>query len=233
LAVKSPLPKTYEDRLSEEFSLARYHCVASSVVKEQLIADGVPAEHIWVVPYGADEKLFPKRDQTPEGPFRICFAGRQSLRKGIHYLLKALQLAGEADWELHCFGMPFRESAADFESYSGKPRIRQRGSVPQSVLARELANMHVLVLPSAEEAFGLVVVQALQVGVPCIVSDRVGAKDLIRDGETGSVVPFGDAEAFADALKDWKAKRITVMDVFPWADCAETLLRESVKPSTT
>ncbi|NBD37233.1 MAG: glycosyltransferase [Verrucomicrobia bacterium] len=222
-----PLPAHYLDRLQEERELADWHCVASTVVRDQLVADGMPREKIWVVPYGADGRLFAKRDCVPKGPFRICFAGRQSLRKGIHYLLQALKETDSTGWELHCFGMTFRETAADFASYGGRATVRQRGSVAQAELAKELRQMDVLVLPSAEEAFGLVVVQALQVGVPCIVSERVGAKDLLREGETGEVVPFGNPAALADALRRWARQRRTVPDAFPWTQSAEKLLEEA------
>lgn len=223
----APLPKAYEERLRGERELAQIHCVASTVVRDQLVADAVPAERIWVVPYGADPELFPKRRATPDGAFKICFAGRQSLRKGVHYLLKALESLDSSGWELHCFGMEFKESARDFHEFSGGARVLQRGSVPQRELAAAFHQMDVLVLPSAEEAFGLVVVQALESGVPCIVSDRVGAKDLIREGKTGSIVPFADHQALAQALTEWNGRRITVPDRFPWSACADNLLLQA------
>ena len=227
LEALAPFPKDYEERLHEERRLADIHCVASTVVRDQLIFDGIPADRIWVVPYGADSTLFTKRKAVPNGPFRICFAGRQSLRKGIHYLLKALESADSQGWELHCFGMEFKETARDFREFSGGARVLQRGSVPQKELADSLREMDVLVLPSAEEAFGLVVVQALEIGVPCIVSDRVGAKDLIREGKTGSIVPFADPKALAQSLLDWQEKRLTVEDHFPWSACADNLLLQA------
>lgn len=224
LESRQPLPARWRERLQAESDLADYHCAASTVVRDQLEEAGMDPGRIWVVPYGADERTFPKRRQTPGGPFRICFAGRQSLRKGLHYLLKALELAGQKDWELHCFGMPLQETAADLAAYRGAASIRQRGSVAQAELGRAFAEMRVLVLPSAEEAFGLVVVQALQAGLPCIVSNRVGAKDLIREGENGSIVPFGDTDALAEALRFWSGNGITVPDRFPWSECARKLL---------
>lgn len=227
LEALAPLPAFYAQRLLEERELADIHCAASSVVRDQLVADGVALDRIWVVPYGADNSLFPKRTCLPDGPFRICFAGRQSLRKGIHYLLKALESVDSSGWELHCFGMEFKESARDFAEFRGGARVIQRGSLSQRELAAAFREMDVLVLPSAEEAFGLVVVQALESGLPCIVSDRVGAKDLIQDGETGSIVPFADHEALAAALLDWRGKRLIVEDHFPWSACADTLLLQA------
>lgn len=57
-----------------------------------------------------------------------------------------------------------------------------------------------LVLPSAFEPYGAVVGEALQWGTPCVVSDRVGSKDLINE-KHGAVFPFGDSAAFEVALR--------------------------------
>ena len=68
---------------------------------------------------------------------------------------------------------------------------------------RLFARGSVLVLPSLEEGFGLVVPQALNCGLPAIVSDRVGGKDLVRHRENGSIFPVGNAAALAAELAWW------------------------------
>lgn len=222
------LPEWHLERVLEERALADIHCVASTIVKAQLIQVGIPSERISVVAYGADSFIFHKRDHVPEGPFRICFAGRQSLRKGIRVLLEALELAGPVEWEAHFVGVPLRETADSFRNYHGRALIHRHGAVPQSALARIFREMDVVVLPSAEEAFGLVVVQALNCGVPCVVSDRVGAADLIREGKNGSIVPFGDAEALLAALWAWSRRRLIVPDLYSWPRVAAELARASL-----
>ncbi len=219
-----PLPAPWRRRLEQEMELADRHCVASTVVRDQLVAEGIAPERIWVVPYGLDEARFPKRDRPPEGAYRVCFAGRQSLRKGLFYLLRALERVAAPDWELHVFGMPLAETSGDLAAYRGAARIIQHGAVSQREFAAAMRDVHVLVLPSAEEAFGLVVLQALQCGVPCIVSDRVGAKDLLRPGETGTVFPFGDVDQLAAALLRWEQARGQVADRFPYRAAAERLV---------
>ncbi len=214
-------------RIDLEMELADFHCVASTVVREQLLREGVAEERIWVVPYGADPERFPKSSAVPEGPFTVFFAGQLSLRKGIHYLLKALELVGRDDWEVRFYGPAMGETAGDFAAYRGGGVLRRMGAVPQAALGRAFAEASVLVLPSAEEAFGLVVVQALEAGVPCIVSDRVGAKDLIRHRENGSVVPFGDAAILAEELVWWAANPRRVPDRYGWEPCAAVLHRLS------
>jgi alpha-maltose-1-phosphate synthase len=217
-------PDWWLERIAAEFALTDYHCVASGVVKAQLVADGLPPEQIIVVPYGADPAVFPKRPNPPPARPRILFAGQLTLRKGLHYLLHALARAGRADWTLDCYGPLNAETDPDFAAYTGAATVRRHGPLPQAELAREMARSTVLVLPSAEEAFGLVVAQALQVGLPCVVSDRVGAKDLIVEDHNGSVVPFGEVEALARALTRWAGHPTTVSEAFDWSGPARTLL---------
>ena len=56
------------------------------------------------------------------------------------------------------------------------------------------------VLPSVEDAFGLVTLEAMASGLPVIVTDHVGASELISSGKDGLVVTAGDATALADAV---------------------------------
>lgn len=223
------LPEWHLERVLEERALADIHCVASTVVKTQLIQAGVDRDRICIVPYGADSFIFHKRAHLPDGPFRICFAGRHSLRKGIRVLLEALELAGPVAWEAHFVGVPLRETRRLFTDYGGRAAVYRHGAVSQSDLARIFREMDVVVLPSAEEAFGLVVVQALNCGVPCVVSDRVGAADLIREGENGSIVPFGNAEALLAALSEWSRRRLIVPDLYSWPRVAAELARASLR----
>ena len=59
----------------------------------------------------------------------------------------------------------------------------------------------IFVLPSIEDSYGLVVVEAMASGLPTIVSDHVGASEVIEPGITGLVVPAGDDEALASAIR--------------------------------
>jgi len=213
-------------RIRYEIQLADYHCVASSIVRRQLIDEGIAPERIAVVPYGADPQRFPKQLALPETDrFRIIFAGQLSLRKGLYYLLRALEHSEAPDWDLNCYGPTSPETEIDFRSYSGRPRVHRHGPVSQSHLGTLFGKHAVLVLPSAEEAFGLVVVQALQSGLPCIVSDRVGAADLIRHRINGSVVPFGDPTALLEELRWWRANPSRVAETHDWSEPAACMQR--------
>ena len=81
-------------------------------------------------------------------------------------------------------------------------RTRFLGFVNQSGLPPVYCASDLLVLPSEYEPFGVVVNEMMLCGRGVVVSDRVGAKfDLIREGETGFVYPFGDVDTLANLLR--------------------------------
>jgi glycosyltransferase involved in cell wall biosynthesis len=228
----SPYDSAYFEREAEEYALADFHCVASRIVAEQLSALGIAEHRIWRVPYGADGALF-----SPEGAKdgtmgnstggHILFAGQFGLRKGTKTLLAALRLAEQRPWSLHCFGARLSEADADIGAYRGAVPIRFHGAVSQQRLAAAFRSATVLVLPSLEEGFGLVVPQALACGLPCVVSDRVGAADLIRHRENGSIVPHDSPEALYEEIAWWIDHPRRVPEPQPWEHCASALIQQS------
>jgi len=224
--------EAYLAQQEEETAMADYHCVGSTMVAEQLAASGIYRERIWVVPYGVDSAVFPgtllpdRGDQGDrDAEFRILFAGQLCLRKGLRFLLDALESAGQPKWRLDLYGPAMAETAGDLERYQGDSELQLHGAVSQDRLALAFRQAHLLVLPSLEEGFGLVVIQALACGLPCIVSDAVGAKDVIRHRENGSVVPAGDSEALAAEILWWKENGHPIAEErFEWQDSAQTLM---------
>ena len=219
-----PYDAEYFAREDEEYALADFHCVASSVVRDQLLARHVEASRIWKVPYGADAALFHLNGAAPPAEFRIAFAGQVCLRKGIKTLLDALTFQARPDWRADFYGGVQGETAQDRSAYAGATPVHFHGAVPQPALAQGLRESSVLVLPSLEEGFGLVVPQALACGVPVIVSDRVGGKDLIQHRANGSVIPAGDPNALAEELAWWAANPRRIQEEHPWSTPARQLI---------
>jgi glycosyltransferase involved in cell wall biosynthesis len=195
----------YFEREDAEYAIADYHCVASSIVRRQLQDAGVSPEKIWVVPYAADTALFhPPAPAAARVSFRIVYAGQLTQRKGLRVLFAAVKkLRRSLAVELHLYGPTQPDIIPDLEGIAGESWIVRHGAISRPQLADVFRAASVLVLPSWEEAFGLVVPQALNCGLPCIVSDRVGASDLIRQRENGSVFPAGDDETLAREVDWW------------------------------
>lgn len=134
---------------------------------------------------------------------RLLFVGRLVPVKGLGTVLDAFaRLDGPefAGWRLDVVGdgplRPVVEAAA-----AADPRIQVHGSCEYTALGRYYAAADVLVLPSSYEPWGLVVNEALGFGLWTVVSDQVGARELITGPEEGAVFPAGDGAALASALR--------------------------------
>ena len=83
----------------------------------------------------------------------------------------------------------------------GLKRVRFLGTLEQDALCKVYAAADVLVLPSRSEAWGLVLNEGMEFGLPVIASDSVGAvPDLLPEEENGFIVPVGDVKALGSAL---------------------------------
>jgi glycosyltransferase involved in cell wall biosynthesis len=80
------------------------------------------------------------------------------------------------------------------------PGVRCLGSVPYQEVGRLCRQAHVLVVPSIEDGFGMVVLEAMASATPVIATENVGAAEWIRDGVDGFVVPIRSPSAIAERL---------------------------------
>ena len=134
---------------------------------------------------------------------RVLAVGRLEWQKGFDRLIDvwAMIATDHPDWRLDIFGSGTLEKEL-------RARIRQAGLDSQTSvhpftknIADEYAASSVFALSSRFEGFGLVLLEAMQHGVPCVVFDcPFGPSDVVVDGECGFVVPDGDIPAFARQL---------------------------------
>jgi len=73
-------------------------------------------------------------------------------------------------------------------------------SAESTDIAGVIASFDVLLLPSPAETFGRVLIEAMACGVPIVASGGGGVPDIIRDGETGLLVPPAEVEPLARAI---------------------------------
>lgn len=161
---------------------------------------GVPARRIDVIPNAVDLEAFGAIQRLPREPgstLRVGFLGRLDPIKRVPLLVDAMALLPPA--ELHIFGDgPERQTIeARVAQHQLHNRVTLHGAVASPGGA--LQAIDVLVLPSAAEGFGLVLIEAMAAGVPVVGADVPGIRDVIRDGVTGILCP-GDAASIARAI---------------------------------
>lgn len=220
---QAPHPKVIEQEL-QEYKEADYIAIPSSFVKKTFIEKGIPEEKLIQIPYGVNIASFrkiPKEDDI----FRIIFAGGMSLRKGVHYILEAYAGLNLPKSELLLIGSLNDEIKPFFKKYEGK--FKWIGHIPQSELYRHYSQGSVFVMASIEEGLGLVQLQAMACGLPVIATKNTGAKDIIRDGKDGFIVPIRDVNALQEKItylythpdiqkKMGSAAEGRIRDIFTW-----------------
>jgi glycosyltransferase involved in cell wall biosynthesis len=138
----------------------------------------------------------------------FLFVGQLLERKGVRVLLRAIDEVHDAQLWIAGDGPLRAEVEAKAASSS---RVVYHGHLGQEELHHLYTYATALVLPSLYEVWGLVVNEALDHGIPAVVTDQVGAADdLIEDGLTGYCVRAGSVTELADAMKQvaaWSQKQ--------------------------
>lgn len=180
---------------------------------------GVPDRRLFDAPYFVDNARFTQsaaqalphrtslraRWAIPEAAVCFCYAGKLEPKKRIGDLMTALHIArGQSTRPLHVLVVGTGEQMAQTKALVEREHlpVTFAGFLNQSEIADAYVASDCLVLPSDfGETWGLVVNEAMACGRPAIVSDRVGCgPDLISDGKTGAVFPFGNARALAECM---------------------------------
>jgi len=202
---KVPLPaynRVMMNKRMRAIDIADRILVLSQPSLKSFINAGCPPRKISVVPYGVDAELFKPRPQK-DNIFRVLFIGQICLRKGFQYLLEAWSRLKLKNAELVLAGPVKPDAACALRKYEGKVAFRMDGPLyDMGEIARLYNDSTVAVFPSVEEGFGMVVTEAMASGLPVIVSENVGAKDLIRHREEGFVVPIRDPASIKEAITE-------------------------------
>ena len=186
--------------VSEElilYSESDYISIPSNFAKQTYINRGIDPKKLIQIPYGVDFNNF-RKIQKEDDVFRIIFAGSLSLRKGVHYLLKAFSELGLKNVELVLIGHQSKEIKPFMEKY--KRCYRYIGKVPHLELYRYLSQGSIFVLPSIEEGLAMVIPQAMACGLPVICTTNTGGADIIRDGKEGFIIPIRDVSALKEKI---------------------------------
>ena len=158
-----------------------------------------------LMPRGVDAKLFhpSKRNRPRDDRDQVLgFVGRLSVEKNVALLVRVqgeLERLGHRSFHFLVVGHGGDEAWLR----ERLPRAEFTGVLRGEALSAAYANMDLFVFPSHTDTFGNVVLEALASGVPAIVTPDGGPKTIVRDGETGRIVPDDEfATAVSGILRD-------------------------------
>ncbi len=165
----------------------------------------LPPARVHVMYNGIDADVFRPGDEEARETGALLFVGNaEDYNKGIVFALRAMALL-PADSPAHLYLVggrsgPARLADAEIARLGIGARVTVVGRVRETELAAWYRRAHILLSPSLYEGFGLPAAEAMASGTPVIATDAGALPEVIAHGETGVIVPAGDAAALADAI---------------------------------
>jgi glycosyltransferase involved in cell wall biosynthesis len=195
-----PAPAEYWAAWLEECSLADVVMVNSEWSREALVAEGVAAEKIAVVPLAYDPpqeartapRVYP-RTFSKQRPLRVLFLGQANIRKGIQDLVRAAERLRNAPVQFDVAGPhgPLPPSLPE--------NLTFRGPVPRGDVGRWYRHADLFVLPTHSDGFALTQIEAMACGLPVVATPRCGT--VVEPGRSGWIVEPGNPQQFAEAIR--------------------------------
>ncbi|MFB6103169.1 MAG: glycosyltransferase [Haloplanus sp.] len=173
-------------------------CPPKKIVKQQLAID-------------TEKYRFHTRERSSDEPIKLLTVARFTEKKGLKYAVDAVaRLVDEYDVTYRIAGDGPRRNQIErrIERRGIGDAVELLGWIDQDTVERELSDAHVFVLPSVtasngdQEGTPTVLLEAQATGLPIVSTYHAGIPEIVRDGESGILVPERDVDALADGLRD-------------------------------
>ncbi|HEY3901257.1 MAG TPA: glycosyltransferase family 4 protein [Chthoniobacter sp.] len=196
---KVPIPRWMFARMNRELERADMILCPSTFVRDSMLQNNIPAEKLFVNPFGVDTQIFKPRPMPPEKP-RFISVGTICLRKGFQYLFRAFEKVKSSvpDAELICLGDYKTDFRLERRKWAGT--FTHIPHVSHAKLAEVLATGTAFVFPSVEEGFARVIAEAMAASLPILASHESGASTLVENDKEGFIVSPRDTEGLAEKM---------------------------------
>ena len=193
----SPEKNRVYERMKREYEIADYIVVPSRFSKESFLRKGFLESKLLLTHLSNEKNILFRESKTfPEQFTALCIGGH-FYRKGIFYLLKAWEKLALKNAKL----IVKTEIPDEFRGLYNIPNTEIIGRHVSDEEINELyGKATIFVLPSVDEGFGMVVVEAMRAALPVIVTENVGAKDIIQEKREGFVIPIRDIDAISERI---------------------------------
>ncbi len=173
--------------------------VASRYIRESFLEEGFPDERLRWFPLTPHPRFDGARRPSSSATFDIVYVGSLAVHKGVPLLIDAVRRLPFTDLRLRLVGGWGTRGMRRFieQACATDRRIVAGPGDPLPLLTNACLCVH----PAFEDGFGYAPAEALAAGVPLIVSEDTGMKELIDVPSSGLVVPTGDLDALASAIE--------------------------------
>jgi glycosyltransferase involved in cell wall biosynthesis len=198
--------KIFSNLASLVFKRAKYITTVSSFLKKNLTNRvKLDVEKVKVIPMPVTPKTFNPSPLPEEKKKKILCVARFTQQKGLEFLIRACKILKNKgiDFEADIVGEgPLKDQLQEeINSLNLGDQVSLVKIMPQENLNQLYAESYLCVLPSIDEGFGLVLVEAQLCKRPVIGTKSGGIPDIIEDGVTGLLVPPRDHLSLASAME--------------------------------
>lgn len=162
---------------------------------------GIGSSHIFPYLYQCDAPA-PSGEAPASDVLRIVFVGRLAPYKGLDILLEALAPLAARAWTLDVYGDgPSQQHLRTMAGRLGiATKVRFHGVISSDRVVPSLATADLCVVPSRYDGWGMATSEALQAGLPVLVSDAAGSRDLVAASGAGAVFASGRVAELSEQL---------------------------------
>jgi glycosyltransferase involved in cell wall biosynthesis len=192
------------------FKRGKYFTAVSPYI-ENLYKKFTKKNNICVIPNGSETNLdvLPQKELNAKEPYLISINNGFDNRKNVHTLLKAFGIIHRIipNAELHLFGVGYGidEAAQKWANEQGllNDKLYFEGFCRHDVVCEKLREADLLIHPSREESFGLIFLEAMQNGTPCIGGLNSGAVSWVLDeGNAGVLTDIESPNDIANSVME-------------------------------
>lgn len=145
------------------------------------------------------------QNQSINSTTQLIFVGQLIERKGVMTLLKAIKIITKTDNSFHLTIIGTGELESFLTAFINTNELQSRvtllGVINSENITDYIKKADLLILPSVFDGWGMVVNEALQVHVPVLVSDRCGAKELVKLDKNGFIFQHNDVDSLTENIE--------------------------------
>ena len=236
--------------VSEAVAVQLRHDKVAPDEKIRVVANGVDTARFHQARQNFDRTAFLKQWSLPDDSLLVGTVGELTPLKGQAEFLKAAVQVGQ-EFPHAYFIIAGTDNSAEHTNSAALQELISRLKFADRVrvlpwlddIAQLYCALDLFVSASHTESFGLAIAEAMASGTAVVATGTAGAREIIRDGETGLIVPIGDADELADTLIDvlgrpdrrtrlGKAAQLDInarFDIEPMIDATEKIYTEAIQ----
>lgn len=192
--LERPIPRVYRD--------VPFQAISEST-RDDLAARGIPREHISVIYCGIDTDHFTPQPGLRASQPTFSYLGRLKRYKRVDLVLRGFRTMNIPNARLEIAGAG--DDRQRLEELTASLDLSQQvtflGRISEKDKLDLLRRSWALVFTSPKEGWGITNLEAAACGTPVVASNSPGIRESVRDGETGFLVPHGDLNALAGAMR--------------------------------